>query len=119
MAQSVKFADDSFVDEARRAAEIQSRSLASQITHWARIGRAIERSGSYDHVKLSRVLAGELETTALTVEEKAVWSERFLARMSAPGADEEAFFKELRKSGEAVGLDPSGKVVRVDPLPDE
>lgn len=114
MARSVKFADDRFVDEARAVAEIQSRSLASQITHWARIGRAIERSGTFDHVRLSRVLAGELETTALTAEEKAVWSERFTAKMSEPGVGEEAFFAELRESGEAVGVDNSGKIVYAD-----
>ena len=119
MAQSVKFADDRFVDDARAVAEIQSRSLAGQITHWARIGRAIERSGGMDHVTLSRVLAGELETTVLTAEEKAVWSERFLEKMSEPGADEEAFFAELRASGRAVGLDPSGKIVYADARPEE
>ncbi|TVR09397.1 MAG: hypothetical protein EA385_07300 [Salinarimonadaceae bacterium] len=118
MAQSVKFADDTLVDDARAEAEIQSRSLAGQITHWARIGRAIERSGGLDHVRLSRVLAGGLETNVLTAEEKAVRAERFLAKMSEPGAGEEAFFAELRKTGKAAGLDPSGKVVYADEKPD-
>ena len=98
--------------------EIQSRSLAGQIMHWARIGRAIERAGSFDHPKISRLLAGELETTTLTAEEKAVWSERFLAKMSEPGPDEEAFFAELRKSGNAVGLDTSGNIVCADARPE-
>lgn len=114
MAQSVKFADDTLVDDARVMAELQSRSLAGQITHWARIGRAIERSGRFDHVRLSRVLAGEAETTALTLEEKAVWSERFLAKMSEPGPAEEAFFAELRANSNAVGLDASGKLIHVE-----
>ena len=111
MAQSVKFADDALVNDARAMAEIQSRSLAGQITHWARIGRAIERSGSFDPTRLSRVLAGEVETTVLTAEEKAVWSERFLVNMSEPGPEDETFFAELRESGKAVGLDTSGKIV--------
>lgn len=114
MAQSVKFADDTLVDDARAMAELQSRSLAGQITHWARIGRAIERSGRFDHVRLSRVLAGEVETTALTPEEKAVWSERFLVKMSEPGPAEEAFFADLRASGTAVGLDASGTLIHAD-----
>ena len=66
MAKSVKFADDAFVNDARAVSGIQSRSLAGQIKHWARIGRAIERSGSFDHTKISRGLAGEFETTTLT-----------------------------------------------------
>lgn len=114
MAQSVKIADDTLVDDARVMAELQSRSLAGQITHWARIGRAIERSGRFDHVRLSRVLAGEAETTALTPEEKAAWSERFLVKMSEPGPAEAAFFTELRVSGKAVGLDASGKLIAAE-----
>ncbi len=111
MAKSVKFADDAFVNDARAEAGIQSRSLAGQIMHWARIGRAIERSGSFDHTKISRVLSGNAETTTLTAEEKAVWSDSFLKKMSEPGPEEEAYFADLRKSGKAVGLDASGNIV--------
>lgn len=118
MSKSVKFADERLVDDARSAAELQSRSLAGQITHWARIGRAVERSGRFDYSKLSRVLAGELETTVLSSEEKAVWSDRFLAKLSEPGPDEDAFFVALHKSGRAVGLDPSGKIVVADAKPE-
>lgn len=118
MAQSIKFADDALVNDARAVADRQSRSLAGQITHWARIGRAIERSGSFDYVKISRVLAGELETGVLTAEEKAVWSEQFLARMSEPVPEEDAFFAELRRSGKAVGLDASGEIVTLDAQPE-
>ena len=114
MAHSVKFAVDAFVSEARAQAELQSRSLAGQITHWARIGRAIERSGHFDHVKLSRVLAGELDISVLTAEERAVWKERFLAKMAEPGPDEEAFFEELRNSGNSVGVDETGRIVYGD-----
>ena len=119
MAQSIKFADDALVNDARAVADRQSRSLAGQITHWARIGRAIERSGSFDYVKISRVLAGELETGVLTAEEKAVWSEQFVAKMSEPGPDEDAFFADLRASGKAVGLDPAGKIVTLDAPPEK
>jgi len=111
MAKSVKFANGSFIDDARAVSGIQGRSLAGQIMHWARIARAIERSGSFDYTRISRVLAGELETAVLTAEEKAVWSERFLEKMSEPGPAEEVFFTDLRKCGKAIGLDASGNIV--------
>lgn len=38
---SVKF-PDAFVEDARREAELFNRSVAGQIEHWARIGRALE-----------------------------------------------------------------------------
>ncbi|MCH8488642.1 MAG: ParD-like family protein [Oceanicaulis sp.] len=119
MAKSVKFADDSLIDDARSEAELQSRSLAGQITHWARLGRAIERSGRLDHVKISLALAGELGTDRLTAEEKAIWSERFLVRMSEPGPNEDAFFEELRKNGQAPGLDASGRIVQAGAPPEK
>ncbi len=111
MSKSVKFADVTFIDNARAEAETQSRSLADQIIHWARIGRAVERSQSYDHAKISRVLMGEVETTILTGEEKAVWSDQFMERMSEPGLAEEAFFKKLRESGKAVDVKTSGETI--------
>ena len=114
MAKSVKFADVAFIDDARAVSMVQRRSLAGQIMHWARIGRAIERSGRFDHTKVSRALAGDLETGTLTAEENAVWSEAFLEKMSNPGPEEGSFFADLRKSGTAVGLDASGSIVRAD-----
>lgn len=119
MAKSVKLADEMLVEDARAESELQSRSLAGQITHWARIGRAIERSGKLDHAKLTRVLSGEIGTSTLTLEEKAVWSEHFLTKMSEPGPDENAFFEQMRQRGGAVGIDPSGKIVRTDGQPAE
>ncbi|WP_216647027.1 hypothetical protein [Roseovarius sp. THAF27] len=44
----------------------------------------------------------------LTAEEKAVWSEAFLEKMSNPGLEEEAFFTDLRTNGAAVGLEVPG-----------
>ncbi len=117
MAKSVKFADDAFVEDARAVSEVQSRSLAGQITHWARIGRAIERSSTFDHTKISRVLSGAFDTTILSAEEKSIWSEQFVTKMSEPGPSEEAFFSDLRKSGKAVGLGASGQIVYAEVPP--
>lgn len=58
MAQSIKLADD-LMDEARIASEIHSRSLSGQIAHWARIGKAIERSNAFSHDRIDAVLSGK------------------------------------------------------------
>lgn len=110
MAQSVKLADE-IMDIARRESEIQSRSLAGQITHWMRIGRAIESSGRFDHGRLSAALNGELETRFLTEEEKSVWLDAFSEKMGMPDPAEDAFFAERRALGRGVGLDCAGNVV--------
>jgi len=98
MAKTVKLNDD-IVDVARREAMLQGRSLGEQISHWARIGRAVEASGKLDYTKISAVLAGEMETRELSSEEKSVWADRFTVLMGEPGPEEEAFFADLRRRG--------------------
>ena len=51
-----------------------------------------------DQTKISRVLAGELETTTLTEEEMSVWLEKFTTMMSGPGSNEEEFFRKRRSA---------------------
>lgn len=100
-------------DDSREAALLYAEALklGPSAEGGARVGAAVDRPGHLDQVMLSMVLGGLVETTALTPEEKSVWSRQFLAEMSEPSASEEAFFAELRKSGEAAGLDPAGNIV--------
>lgn len=116
MAKTVKLNDD-LVDFARQEAVLQDRSLGAQITHWARIGRAVETSGKLDHAKISAVLAGEMQTRELTPEEKSVWLDRFTDLMGKPGPEEDAFFADRRRRGLGVGLDEKGNLVRAEPDP--
>lgn len=113
MAQSIKLGDD-IMQVVRRESELQSRSVAGQITHWLRIGRAIERSGRFDHQRIAAVLAGELEPRALSEAEGEVWLDSFTEQMATPGPQEERFFAERRRLGQGVGLGPDGALVRED-----
>jgi len=111
MAQSIKLADD-IMKIVRRESELQSRSVAGQVAHWVRIGRAIENSGNFDHSRITAALAGEIETAKLTDEEKDVWLDSFVEKMGQPNSDEEAFFARRRQLGLGVGLDAAGNIVR-------
>lgn len=111
MAQSIKLADD-IMKIVRRESELQSRSIAGQIAHWVRIGRAIEKSGNFDHARITAALAGDIETTDLSEEEKDVWLDSFVEKMGQSGADEDAFFTRRRQLGLGVGLDAAGNLVR-------
>jgi len=110
MAQSVKLADD-VMAAARREAELQSRSVAGQITHWLRLGRAIEQSGTYDHARVTAALNGRLDTVDLREEEAIAWLDAFTEKMSVPSAAERAFFAKRRKLGQGVGLDAAGNLI--------
>jgi len=111
MAQSIKLGDD-LMKIVRRESELQSRSIAGQTAHWVRIGRAIEKSGNFDHARITAALAGDIETTDLTDEEKDVWLDGFVEKMGRPGSDEDAFFARRRQLGLGVGLDAAGNLVR-------
>ena len=111
MAQSIKLADD-IMTIVRRESELQSRSISGQVAHWVRIGRAIEKSGNFDHARITAALAGEIYTTELTSEENDVWLDRFVEKMGEPGPEEEAWFARRRQLGLGVGLDAAGNLVR-------
>jgi hypothetical protein len=110
MAQSVKLADD-VMAAVRREAELHSRSVAGQITHWIRLGRAIEGSGAYDHARVTAALDGRLDTVELREEEAIAWLDAFTEKMSVPSPAEQAFFVKRRKLGRGVGLDAAGNLV--------
>ena len=64
------------------------RSIDSQIEYWARIGRAVERSGHFDYNKIKEALLGRLEIDALNEWEKPVFDEEHDAAMRTPAAAE-------------------------------
>lgn len=116
MARSIKLPDD-IVAEADVESLLHSRSIGGQITHWVKIGRAIERSGRFSHDRVTAVLAGQAPAAALSDEEHAVWLEKFIEKMGDATPEEEAFFAERRKLGRGVGLDRTGRLVRAADLP--
>ena len=110
MAQSVKLNDD-IMALVRRESDLQSRSVAGQITHWLRIGRAIERSGRFDHRRIEAALEASLSPDDLTAEEHEVWLAAFGEAMAEPGADEQAFFDKRKALGLGVGLSETGEII--------
>ena len=115
MAQSVKLSDGE-MQIIRREAELQSRSIAGQITHWVRIGRAIERSPNFDYERVRAALAAALSPDALTLEEQTVWLDQVDGHLAEPGADPAvaAAFDDLAKRPGAAGRDADGKLVVID-----
>jgi len=110
MAQSVKLADE-VMSDIRKAAALQSRSVAGQITHWVNIGRAIETSSSFDYAHVTAALSGDMSPDALTAEEQEVWFEQFASDMTEPSAQEEAFFERRRTLGQGVGMSDTGALI--------
>jgi len=110
MAQSVKLADD-IMALVRREADLHSRSVAGQITHWLKLGRAVEHSGRFDHARITAALEGKLDTTQLGEDEEIAWLDAFTEAMEQPSEAEQAFFAKRQELGRGVGLDAGGNLV--------
>lgn len=80
------------------AGDIQSRSAAQQLDHWARIGRELEESPTVTLDAINRVLTGQAPYDGLPDEAQAVvrvsWNEQISARIA--GLD---FEGRLREAG--------------------
>jgi len=103
--------DDDLFASAKLAGEVQSRSAAQQVAHWARIGREIEASASISPRDVAAVLNGSRPYDGLSAKEQAVvraeWAERMDARRLA--LDLSAEFTAKGRSW--VELDKEGTVV--------
>ncbi len=99
------------MDIVRKESGLQSRSVAGQITHWLKIGRAIEKSRDFDYQHISKVLEAEMSPDELSAGEQEIWFTQFASDMTKPSRQETAFFTRRQKLGRGVGLSESGNLV--------
>lgn len=111
MAQSIKLSDD-VMALVREESALQSRSVAGQIAHWIRIGRAIEQSGNFDYRRIRAALEASLAPEELTAEEHEVWLDAFGEQLAKPSTKARAFFARRRRLGLGVGVAADGKITR-------
>ncbi|WP_370304824.1 TA system antitoxin ParD family protein [Sinimarinibacterium flocculans] len=107
--------DPELAASARPIAKRMSRSLSQQISHWARIGRELERSPGVTVTAVQAVLDGAGDYDALNTQEQALvranWSERIEKARSGLRLD-----RLLAEQGrEVVELDADGAVVVRNP----
>ena len=103
-------------DAARDEATRMSRSLAQQVSHWARIGRELERSREISADDIRRVLDGGGDYDHLTAKGqavvRAVWSGRIDSlraglRLDKSYAESAYRYAELDERGEVVVREPA------------
>lgn len=108
---SVKLSS-AFVEQARTEARHLQRSVAGQIEHWARLGRAAETALSYEKVR--QALSSGIAFDDLSGAEKDVMLDYLVANAGVPTPESEAFFAERREKGLGVGM-VDGKLMRALP----
>lgn len=110
MAGSVRITDD-VMAAAHREAELHGRSVAEQIDHWIRLGRAIEGLRADDHARATAAPDGLADAMGPQGEAVITWLDAFTEEMSTPSVAELAFFNTRRQLGRGVGLDGDGNLV--------
>lgn len=108
---SVKF-PDAFVEDARREAELFNRSVAGQIEHWARIGRALEGAPEFSTERVRATLMGRLKIEELGAAERRAVLDSMFFWAASPSPAETDEYAALAKLPGAVGTDKKGRLVR-------
>ena len=94
------------------------RSAAQQVSHWARIGREMERSSEIPHREIAAVLNGEahyddLDDPRAQAIVRASWAEQMKQWRETLDLEAEFIAKglpyaELDESGEVIVREPAG-----------
>ncbi|MBK7614083.1 MAG: hypothetical protein IPJ08_06280 [Burkholderiales bacterium] len=104
---------------ARDAAQTMSRSVAEQVSHWARLGRELERSPHVSVAQVQAVLRGDAPYDGLGVHEQAVvrthWDESLAATLATLNLAD-AFAAEGHRYAE-LGKDGQIQVTAPAPAP--
>lgn len=107
---SVKF-PDAFVEDARREATLFNRSVAGQIEHWARLGRALEGTPGLSVGRIRQALEGKIMLDDLTGAEQEAFLDQMEVWLDHPSEGEVAAYRALGELPGAVGLDGRGRLI--------
>ena len=115
MGMPVKLPDD-LVQSARAEAQAASRSIAAQVEHWARLGRAAESALLHEDALALKRSGGDVRSAFAGKQKR----EAVLALLDAivGSTERSGVVERIHRSAKAVyGTDPEfpGMVVRIDP----
>ncbi len=106
---------DELVDQARREANVFSRTVSGQIEHWLKLGRALEATPGLTLDRVRAALETRLDPDELEAAEREIYEDLLGQSLDKPSDQEEAYFAKLRETSGAVGYDENGRLVRTLP----
>ena len=111
---AVRLSED-LIGEARNEAAIMSRSITSQVEHWAKLGRAIEQSPGFDYGRVKAALRAQISPDELEAEEREVYFVESAESLRHGNAEEDRFFADLRKRHAEQAVDTSALGDKLSP----
>jgi hypothetical protein len=103
------------MDSATAEGARQSRSAKQQLDHWARVGRAVSSQHTASRRRVEAALAGELDTSDLTVEEGVVFNAEITAAIEERLARTDYGGVLASRGITMVALDEAGQIVEYWP----
>lgn len=111
---SVKLSTE-FLNDARREAEAFKRSVAAQVEHWARIGRAVENTPGLGVSDVQSLFDGRFKVEDLPPSVRGAFWGHMTEAFKSSDAEAEAYYAELASRDGAVGRNEQGDLVRREP----
>ena len=100
------------VTQARQEAAIFSRSIAGQLEHWAKIGRAVENAPGFTLDRARAAIEGRFDPAELSSQERAFYYDLLDHVMANPKPADIAVAARRGAQAGAVGYDEKGQLVR-------
>lgn len=100
------------LDEARREAQVQHRSVGGQVEHWAELGRALENTPGLTVGRVRQVLEGRARLETLSSADQDKIFNELGASFDAPDEAARDYYAAIGDRPGAVGTDGRGGVVR-------
>lgn len=102
--QAIRLSEE-LVKVSRGEAKVMNRSVAGQVEHWLRLGRAVERSGLFDYRQVRAALAAEISVDDLTGEEQEIYGIELGEALRTVSDEDRAYFREMERRDRALGID--------------
>lgn len=107
MSSAIKLSAE-FVELARGEGRVMGRSIAGQVEHWARLGRAVERAPGFAYARIHAALSAQTGIDELTPDEQGVALAELEEYLEQLPRDRDApFFAKLRAAGAPVHGEPT------------
>ena len=99
---------------ASAVAPAENRSVAEQISHWARIGMQVERAGSVGNRRILAAAVGRAQFSSLTDDDERTAAHALADARIAELAAAQSFGAAARADGHwAVSLDDDGNLIEI------
>jgi len=109
--QTIQLSDE-VMNDVKKAANIQRRSMDDQAEFWLRLGRLVETSPQFNYEKVREALQGLVNPDDLSVDENELYNIGFLSTFKIDDKNKPKSLdpKKYTADGNFTGIDENGRL---------